>query len=156
VLPRTLILLLILPAALAGCSGTSPGRFIPTSERAHYVLNDDTEYVALKANAFHPDVINGLKSGVYQPLFEDAKAIYYLGPERCVLPFQDNGGFLIPRAGSDLAPRIWVYIRDDSEWLRKEAGPLVAELSSLEAGRIRVFNTTIDPALVAKLTRVPD
>jgi hypothetical protein len=156
VLPRTLILLLILPVALLGCAGTSPGKFIPTTERAHYVLSDDTEYVALKANAFHPEVINGLKSGVYKPLFEDAQAIYYLGPERCVLPFQDNGGFLIPRAGSDQAPRIWVYIRDDSEWLRKEAGLLIAELSGLEAGRIRVFNTSIDPALVAKLTRVPE
>jgi len=139
-------------ALLNGCASTSPKNFVATAVESSYVLDEDVMYMALKANAFHPDIYNGLAKGRYVARFEDAKHTYYEGTGACVLPFKDRGGIAFSKDGSP--PRLWVYIRDDSQYLQdSDSGALIVQLSKLEAGRIRIFNTVVSNELAAKLKR---
>lgn len=143
-------LLVIVLGLLMGCAGVSPKKFSPVTVASAYVLSEDVTYVALKANAFHPDVVNGLSKGRYVAIFEDRSYVYYVGEGECVLPFKDRGGIAIAKDGA--APRLWVYIRDSSDAIDKQGGGIViSQLSKLEAGRIRIFNTTVSPELMSLL-----
>jgi hypothetical protein len=138
--------------SLLGCSGVSQKSFVPVTSSGSYLLKEDVLYVALKGNAFRPEVINGLAKGSYVASFEDSSHVYYEGHGACILPFKDRGGIAIPKDGS--MPRLWVYIRDDSEELRNTGSGLVPSLlSGVEAGRVRIFNTTVSSELLSQLQR---
>lgn len=145
-------LFLFAMALLNGCAGTSQKNFVATNVQSSYFLEEDIMYMALKANAFHPDIYNGLSKGRYVARFQDARHIYYEGTGPCVLPFEDRGGIAFSKDGS--LPRLWVYIRDDSQHLQDSgSGALIAQLSRLEAGRVRIFNTVVSSELITKLKR---
>lgn len=147
-----IILFLLATALLNGCAGTSQKNFVSAGVESAYLLEEDIIYMALKANAFHPDIYNGLAKGRYVARFQDAEHTYYEGTGPCVLPFKDRGGIAFSKDGSP--PKLWVYIRDDSQYLQDSgSGALVSQLSKLEAGRIRIFNTEVSSELVAKLKR---
>ena len=135
---------------LMGCAGVSPKKFSPVTVASAYVLSEDVTYIASKANAFHPDIVNGLAKGRYVAIFEDRSYVYYVGEGDCVLPFKDRGGIAIAKDGS--TPRLWVYIRDSSDAIYEQGGGvIISQLSKLEAGRIRIFNTVVGPELISLL-----
>jgi hypothetical protein len=145
---------LLLVLLVSACAGVSPGKFTPVSSASWFDLEREYTWVAVKANAFHPDVINGLAPGRYLAVFEDDSYVYYQGPAKCVLPFTDNGGIRLPKPGVVAEPLLWVYVRDDSAAISASpgGGPLVAAVSKLEAGRVRPFNGGhVDEGLVASI-----
>ena len=126
-------------ALAAGCMSASPGSYQPLTAASHFVLQQDT----MVTNK----VSSGLAKGRYQAVFQKNGLTYYLGePKSLILPngVRVNGGSPLPPA-NDGACHLFIQIGDDSEIIRQEKGGLlIAELSKLEAGRIREFPN--DPA----------
>lgn len=126
-------------ALVAGCMTASPRSYQPLTSASHFVLEQDT----MVTNK----VSSGLAKGRYQAVFQKNGLTYYLGePKSLILPsgVRVNGGIALP-PGNAGACHLFIQIGDDSEIIREQnGGVLIAELSKLEAGRIREFPN--DPA----------
>ena len=119
---------------VAGCMTSSPGSYQPLTSASHFVLEQDT----MVTNK----ISSGLAKGRYQAVFQKNGLTYYLGePKSLIMPngVRVNGGVAVP-AGKVGDCHMFIQVGDDSEIIRAEnGGELIAQLSKLEAGRIREF-----------------
>jgi hypothetical protein len=131
---QSIFVLLAASTLVAGCMTSSPGSYQPPTSASHFVLEQDT----MVTNK----ISSGLAKGRYQAVFQKNGLTYYLGePKSLIMPngVRVNGGIALPAEKSGEC-HMFIQVGDDSEVIRAEnGGELIAQLSKLEAGRIREF-----------------